>query len=51
MESVNPLGTIMPEKPFFYFIIMKYEPFSTWWHLRNAIVKRLLTLAEFFAQL
>jgi hypothetical protein len=51
MESVNPLGTIMPKKPFFYFIVMKYDHDGTWWVLRNAIVKRLLSLAEFFAQL
>lgn len=51
MESVSPLGTIVPDKPFFYFIVMRYNMESPFWVLKNTIVKNLLTIAEFFAQL
>ena len=55
-ESVNPLGTIMPKHYKAYFIIIDQrqiveQGYWKMWRVKNYIVKTLLAIAEFFAQL
>jgi len=55
-ESANPHGTIMPKHYCAYFIIIDQRQIveqGYWkiWRCKNFIVKTLLSIAEFFAQL
>ena len=55
-ESVNPRGTIMPKHFVSYFIFIDQRQIveqGYWkiWRVKNFIVKNLLAIAEFIAQL
>ena len=44
-------GALLPKRYFAYFIILKHNPESWLWGFKNAVVKTLGTIAEFFGQL